>query len=186
MFVIFYNLPLCYCATKNWWQTPGCCLISGVNLQRDIYLWPSGRVDNLPLNIKTWKLHKFKIWGWWRLKVNYIFWDRLWSLQLILLRGLFQQSSHLSLGKVFNYTELPLLTHILCRPSWDTVRAHEDVQTSWFFNSGNFCLTHLNDESFNHPRWSKRSLKFEKFDEWPFEWGIWCFTEVVLPRTDSL
>ena len=51
------------------------------------------------------------IWGWWRLKVNYIFWDRLWSLQLILLKGLFQQSSHLSLGKVFNYTELPLLTH---------------------------------------------------------------------------
>ena len=96
------------------------------------YLWPSGRVDNLPLNIKTWKLHKFKIWGWWRLKVNYIFWDRLWSLQLILLKGLFQQSSHLSLGKVFNYTELPLLTHTLCRPSWDTVRAHEDVQTSFF------------------------------------------------------
>ena len=53
------------------------------------------------------------IWGWWRLKVNYIFWDRLWSLQLILLKGLFQQSSHLSLGKVFNYTELPLLTHTL-------------------------------------------------------------------------
>ena len=107
-------------------------MISGVNLRKYIYLWPSGRVDNLPLNIKTWKLHKFKIWGWWRLKVNYIFWDRLWSLQLILLKGLFQQSSHLSLGKVFNYTELPLLTHTLCRPSWDTVRAHEDVQTSFF------------------------------------------------------
>ena len=104
------------------------------------------------LKPENWE--KFKIWGWWRLKVNYIFWDRLWSLQLILLKGLFQQSSHLSLGKVFNYTELPLLTHTLCRPSWDTVRAHEDVQTSWFFNSRNLCLTHLNDESFN-----QRSLK---------------------------
>ena len=57
MFVIFYNLQLCYCATKNDDKHLfDCCLISGVNLQKDIYLWPSGRVDRLPPNIKTWKL----------------------------------------------------------------------------------------------------------------------------------